>query len=67
MYCRVSLNDLEIVLPASADVMDRSEYLDILNGNLVYLCNKQSDSAIVDCFGIGTCDLFVDYHRRIFP
>lgn len=51
---RVSLNDLQIVLPSSAADIDPSEYLDVLNGSLVYLCHKHADNNIIDCYGIGT-------------
>lgn len=51
---RASLNDLS-VLVTSGEEINPSDYLDLLNGNLVYLCEKRADNEndIVDCHGIG--------------
>lgn len=48
------MHDLEIVV-TSGEKVDPSNYLDILNGNLVYLCGKRSGDSneMLDCYGIG--------------
>ncbi|XP_031618492.1 polynucleotide 5'-hydroxyl-kinase NOL9 [Contarinia nasturtii] len=49
-----SLNDLDILVTSGVEI-NPADYLDLLNGNLVYLCEKHSESGndIVDCHGIG--------------
>ena len=39
----------------SGEEINPSDYLDLLNGNLVYLCEKRAENEndIVDCHGIG--------------
>lgn len=40
----------------NGEEVNPSDYLDLLNGNLVYLCEKPTNNTtdIVDCHGIGT-------------
>lgn len=48
---RASLNDLQIIVPDNGTI-DPSNYAELLNGSLVYLCHKD-DNEIVSCLGIG--------------
>lgn len=65
-FYRVSLNDLKIVLPNNSNAVDQSDYLDVLNGSLVYLCNQQNDKKSIDCYGIGSLKLAKRKFRK-FP
>lgn len=53
--CRASLNDLEIIIASDEVETFKPNYADILNANLVYLCERNATYAheIVDCHGIG--------------
>lgn len=51
---RASLADLEIII-TSGEEINPNAYADILNANLVYLCENRKNNSkdIVDCHGIG--------------
>lgn len=51
---RVSLNDLRIIV-ANGESIDPVSVTDVLNANLVYLCESKTTipGDIVDCHGIG--------------
>lgn len=51
---RASLNDLDVLITNGEEVA-QADYLDLLNGNLVYLCWRQPEQTndIIDCHGIG--------------
>lgn len=53
-HFRASLNDLEVLITSGEEVA-QSDHLDLLNGNLVYLCWRQPEQTndIIDCHGIG--------------
>lgn len=54
LHFRASLNDLDVIV-TSGEKISPSDYLDLLNANLVYLCEKRvgGTTDIVDCHGIG--------------
>lgn len=55
LNCRASLNDLEVIVTSDEVEGIKLNTIDILNANLVYLCerNAKYSSDIVDCYGIG--------------
>lgn len=57
---RASLDGMTVSV-SSRETIDPSDYLDLLNGNLVYLCEKLAghNEDIADCRGIGKIE-FID-------
>lgn len=46
------MDDLDVLVTSGVEV-NPADNLDLLNGNLVYLCEKKAENDIVDCHGIG--------------
>lgn len=60
-----SIDDIEII-SFGQDYLTKEELLDVINANLVYLCNKSPTSTHIDCYGIGIVRGIDRFQKKIY-
>lgn len=62
------MDDLQILTP-NDDLLDENSLPGLINGSLIYLCQKSSnneiDHDVVECFGIGKTNQFFFLKTKI--